>query len=364
MSELIYTADLEGRMEATYRYLNTDLFLVVLALMQDDILDVPRLETRIKDSVETDIGWGFSSGDIGKVCNKLSECGVLAKYKKERGQDVAASQKRVGEQLYCYSLRGGKNSDPAIIATAALKILADNDASIVELTQSKISVNTVKLLVAMFPHSVLDSGPADFNTYCSKFDVTDYGPTYSELKEKTGITEASLHRQLVTLKTNGYIHKAENPKVYRVVGDLLQYAPGNKGGNIDEGLRMLAEKGRLTREGEMNIFTISDLLYTFDTKPTKKALRKKVDSLVNQGYFLVESESGSDYWQLDGKGGRVGLSLVVPLQRFLMGNADLIELGGHAAVLYSNPLDLKRCVTNVLSRYALVSGHVGKPGTR
>lgn len=360
----IYTPELDSTMEGMYRCLNTDLMLVIAALLQDDILNAPMMEKKIRGSLEEEVGWNFSSIDIGKTCNKLFESNVLARYKKERAPGVEASQAHVAENLYCYSVNGGRTSDFAVIATAALKVLSDNDASVVELTQSKVSVNTIKLLVAMFPHSLLDSGPVDFANYCAKFDVGDYGPTYSELRRKTDLAESTLSRHLDTLTVQGYIRKVENPKVYRVVGDLLQYCPGRRGGGIDVGLRKLVEEGRLVRGGDMETFTVSDLRAAFETAPSRRMLARKVDALVDDGYFSVERQSEPDYWELEGKGGRVGLSFAVPLQRFLMGYADLAVLRTHANILYSNPLDLKRSVTRSLSRYAVVSGHVGKPGTK
>jgi hypothetical protein len=355
MTDAIYTGHLNILMEETYAKINTDLMIVIQSLIGENVLHNSDLEKRIKSQLEKNIGWNFDVSDVGNVTNKLSELGVLWRYKREGEHQLAADF--LNQTLYVYSMPEHVSKDQRVIALAALRVFGDSEASITELTQRRKSISAIKLLTAMFPHSMLDMGPHDFLQNRENYDPDKYCPIFNELLLKTGLREKTLRTQLEKLESHGLINKVSAARQYKVMKDFTTYKPRSKFGATNRAMVKMAKDGFLSVG---NTFTFKELYDRFDKKPDQKMLRKKLHNFVDMGYLTVSKEKDLTYWVLNGKGQRVGLYFVLPLQRHLMGVTGFNFLQDEAKYLTSHSSEITRDVTNVLARYAKVSGYIGR----
>lgn len=355
MAQSIYDEHLERFMNEAYSRINTDLMIVIQSLIGTDVLRTSDLEQRVKSQLEREIGWKFNVSDVGNAANKLYELGVLWRYRREGehrlGGDFTA------QNLYAYGMPKHALESEGVVALAALRVFGDSDASIAELTQRRNSISAIKLLTAMFPHSMLDMGPIDFCQNREKYDRTNYCPTFNELKQKTGLRETSLRRQLEKLEKYELIEKIESPREYNVVEDLTAHKPPSKFGSTNRAIVEMARGGFLSVG---STFDFGTLYKKFTKKPNRKMLSRKLTELLKAGYLIVSKEGEPTYWRLEGKGERIGLYFVLPRQRYLMGYDNLQCLQDEASFLLSHASEKRRYVTNVLARYSQVCGYVGR----
>jgi len=336
-----------------YKAINTDLLVVLTALTGTSILTTSDIESRIYELLERELSWEIDTGDIGKACNRLFRLGLFQRYKR-RVSKVKGDF--FDQNLYSYSVSPDLLERDLIIAQAALKVFGENNASVVELTQSRFSVNTIRLLLSLFPGSTLILDDQEYGHARRSFDRGRCRLSYTDLMAMNGFDPATLNRQIQNLDDFGYTVKEEHPKRYGVAKSLGDYKCGNPRGKIDRTLLRLAVAGHLSEGKE---FTLDELYGLFEEKPDRDVLRRKVNGLVGSYLGVAEEQRPVDYL-LTGKAERIGLYFLIPLQRYIMGRSTIDLLREEASTFEERPSELGKCVTIVLENYARISGHVGK----